>query len=83
MENGTSPGETSLLQSTKMKRVRDMRSAFTSEMEIKRLEVAQLVFGTALVQNFITMTFWNGIVYHVILKSFHLLHGFYFIGNCG
>jgi hypothetical protein len=38
--NGTSPGERSLSQSTKMKGVEDLKNILTSEMEMQSLEVA-------------------------------------------
>ena len=45
-ENGTSPGERSVQQSTKLKGVGDLKSALTSDMEMQSLEYAQLAcFG--------------------------------------
>lgn len=43
-----------LLQSTKMKVAVDLRSLLTSDIEVQSLEFSQLVFGLALVQNFLT-----------------------------
>jgi hypothetical protein len=43
--NGPSPGERSLLQSTKMKGVGDLKSTLTSDMEMQSLEFAQLDSG--------------------------------------
>ena len=54
--SGTSPRERSVLQSTKeVKGVGDLKSALTSDMEMQSLEFAQLVFGLALVQYFLSM----------------------------
>ena len=58
----TSPRERSVLQSSKLKGVG------TSDMEMQGLEFAQLVFCLALVQYFLTMTFWNGNIYSVMLE---------------
>ena len=69
--SGTSPRERNVLQSTKLKGVGDLKSILTSDMEIQSLELAQLVFGLALVQCFLTMSpffmFWNGHIYSVPL----------------
>ena len=48
-------------------------------MEMQSLEFAQLVFGLALVQYFLTMTFWNGNVYPVMLEVCDLLFNFDFL----
>ena len=45
IESGTSPRERSVLQSTKMKGVRDLKSVLTSNMEMQRSEFAELVFS--------------------------------------
>jgi hypothetical protein len=50
-------------------------------MEIQSLEFAQLVSGLALVQYFLTITFWNGNIYPVILNICDLFFYFYFIEN--
>ena len=50
-------------------------------MQSLELEFAQLVFGLALVQYFLTMTFWNGNVYPVMLEVCDLLFDFDFIGD--
>jgi hypothetical protein len=50
-------------------------------MEIQSLEIAPLVFGLTLVQYFLTMTFWNGNVYPVMLEICDLLYNFDFIGH--
>ena len=42
-------------------------------METLSLEFVQLDFGLGLVQYFLIMTFWNGNVYTVIMKSHDLL----------
>lgn len=54
-ENGTSPRERSVLQSTELKGVGDLKSVLTSDMEMQSLEFSQLGFGLALVQYFLTM----------------------------
>ena len=46
-------------------------------MEMQNLEFAQLVFGLAFFQDFLTMSFWNGNVYPLMLEVCDLL--FYFI----
>ena len=48
-------------------------------MESQSLEIAPLVFGLTLVQYFLTMTFWNGNVYPVMLEVCDLLFDFDFI----
>ena len=75
----TKPRERSLLQSTKMKGVGDLKSTLISEVEMQCLEFAQLVCGLASVQYFLTMTFWNGNVYPVILEVCDLYFDFYCI----
>ena len=64
-----------------MKRVGDLKSALTSDMEMQSLEFAQLVFGLAVVQYFLTMMFWNGHIYPVMLEVCDLLFNFDFIGD--
>ena len=44
-----------MLQSTKLKGAGDLKTALTSDIEMQSLEFAQLVFGLALVQYFLTM----------------------------
>ena len=51
-------------QSTRMKGIGDLKSAFTSDMETWSLEVDQLVFGLALVQCLLTITF--GMVMYIL-----------------
>jgi hypothetical protein len=46
------PKERTVLQSTKLKGIGDPKSILISEMEFKRLELAQLFFSLALVQYF-------------------------------
>ena len=46
-ESGTSPGERSMLQSAKLKRVGDLKMVLTSDMEIQSLKFSRLVFGFA------------------------------------
>ena len=79
--SGKSSIERSVLQSTKMEEVGDLKSIFTLDMEMQSLEFAQLVFGLALVQYFPNMMFWNDNVYPVLLKVYDLLFHFDFIGN--
>ena len=50
-------------------------------MEMQSLEFAQLAFGFALIQHFLTMMFWNGNVYPVMLEICDLLYNFDFIGH--
>ena len=45
------------------------------------MEFPQLVFGLAIVQDFLTMSFWNDKVYVVMLEVCDLLFGFDFIGG--
>jgi hypothetical protein len=49
-ESGNSPGERNVLQSMKLKGVGDLKNVLTSDMDVKSLKSAQLVFGLALVQ---------------------------------
>jgi hypothetical protein len=77
--NGNSPGEKSLLQSTAMKGVGDLKSVLTSDMEMQDLEFVQLAFGLAFVQYFPTVTFWNGNVYPVMLEVCDLLFYYFFL----
>ena len=49
---------------------------------MQSLKVAQLGFGLALIQDFLTMTFWNGSIDPVILEICDLLFDFDFIGDC-
>ena len=51
----TSPRERSVLQSTKLKGVGDLKTALTSDMEMQSMEFAQLDFSLDLVQCFLTM----------------------------
>ena len=76
-----SPKERIVLQLTKLKEVGDLKSALTSDMEMLSLEFAHLFFGLGLVQYFLIMTFWNGNVYTVIMKSHDLLFNFDFVGD--
>ena len=64
-----------------MKGVGDLKSTLTSDMEMQSLEFAQLVFGLALVQYFLTMMFWNGNICPVMLEVCDLLFDFDFIGD--
>lgn len=51
----TSPIKRSMWQSRKLKKIGDLKSIFSSDMEMQRLEFAQLGFVLALVQPFFTM----------------------------
>ena len=53
-DSGNSQREQSVLQSTKLK---ELKSASTSDMETQSLEFAQLVFSLPLVQRFLTYIF--------------------------
>lgn len=50
-----SPKERSVLQSTKLTGVGDLKSVLTSDMEMQSLEFVQLIFSLTLVQYFLTM----------------------------
>ena len=52
---GTSPRERSVLWSTKLNRVGDLKSILISDMGMQSLEFALLILGLALVQYFLTM----------------------------
>lgn len=84
---GTSPRERSVLQSTKLKGVGDLKRVLTSDMELQSLELAQLVFCLALVQYFPTTlsSLCFGIVMyilcHYMLKVCDLLFYFNFVGD--
>ena len=54
-DTGTSPRERSVLQSTKLKGVGDLKSILTPDLEMQSVKFAQLVFGLALVQYFLTV----------------------------
>lgn len=56
-----------MLQSTKLKRVGDVKSTLTSDMKLQNLEFAQLAFSLSLVQYFLAMLlFLNfGIIMHI------------------
>ena len=47
----------------------DQKNALTSYLELQSLEIAQLAFGLFQVQDFLTMTFMNGEVYPVYMKT--------------
>ncbi|KAL6033305.1 hypothetical protein STEG23_014953, partial [Scotinomys teguina] len=54
--NGVEPAqERSVLQSTKLKEIGDLKSISTLDMEMQNLQFAQLAFGLALVQYFLTL----------------------------
>ena len=50
-------------------------------MEMQSLKLAQLVYGLALVQYFLTMMFWNDNIYPVMLEVCDQLFYFDFIGD--
>ena len=66
-----------VLQSTKLKGV-VLKRDLTSDMEMISLEFAQLVFGLALVQSFLTLKFWNVNIYPMMLVIYDLLFRFSF-----
>jgi hypothetical protein len=68
-------------QLTRMK-AGDLKSSLMLEMELQSLYFDQLLFGLALVQYFLRMTFWKGSVYPVMLEVCDLLFYFVFIGDC-
>ena len=55
-------------QSTKLKEIRDLKSTFSSYMEMQRLEFARVDFVLALAQSFFTMLpfFPFGMVMHIL-----------------
>ena len=67
--SGTGPREITVLQSTKLKRVGDLKTALTSGMEMQSLEFTQLFFGLAFVQYFPFPPFWDGDRYPVYVGS--------------
>ena len=78
-----SPKERSMLQKTELKGAGDLKSILTLDLEIQSLKFAQLVFGLALFQYYLTflpsldfgMAMYN--LCHYMLKYFD----FDFIGN--
>lgn len=76
-----------MLQSTKLNGTADLESILTSDMEIKNLEISQLVFGLALIHYFLTMLpflCFGMIMYilcHYMLEVCDLLLGFEFTGG--
>jgi hypothetical protein len=48
-------------------------------MEMQSLKFAQLGFGLALFQYFLTMMFWTGNIYPVMFEVCFVLFNFYFI----
>jgi hypothetical protein len=52
---GTSTRERSVLQSSKLKGVRDLKNISTSDMEMQSLEFIQMFFGLGLIQYFLSM----------------------------
>ena len=77
----------SVLQSTKLERVRDLKNILISGMKMQNLLFAQLVFSLALVKYFLTYApfppLWNGNVSTVPLYvgSMWSVCYFYFIGH--
>ena len=51
------------------KGVIDQKNALTSDLDLQSLEIAQLAFHLFKVQDFLTMTFRNGEVYPVYMKT--------------
>ena len=56
--------------------VNKVERRWTSDTQLQSLEFAQLVFGLTLVQCFLTMMFWNGNVYPLMLETFNQIHDF-------
>jgi hypothetical protein len=65
----------------KFVKVNKAERSWTSDMEMQSLEFSPLVFCLALIQYFLTMKFWNGNVYPVMLEVCGLLFDFDFIGD--
>jgi hypothetical protein len=61
-----------------MKGVGHLKRILTSDTEMLILEFAQLVVGLTLVQYFLTVEFWNGNMYLVMLELCDLLFDFDF-----
>ena len=61
-----------------MKGVGHLKTILTSDTEMLILEFAQLVVGLTLVQYFLTVEFWNGNMYLVMLELCDLLFDFDF-----
>ena len=68
--------ERTVLHSIKLEGVEDLKSTLTSDMEMQNLEFALHVFCLAFVQYFLTMTFWNGNIYSMLLELCDLLFPF-------
>lgn len=79
---GSGTRERSVLQSTKLKGVEDLKNILTSDMGMKCLEFIQLVFLLALECYFLTMLPFGTVMYilcHRLLKGCDLL--FHFTGD--
>ena len=61
-----------------MKGVGHLKRILTSDTEMLILDFAQLVVGLTLVQYFLTVEFWNGNMYLVMLELCDLLFDFDF-----
>ena len=59
----------------------DQKNALTSYLDLQSLEIAQMAFGLFQVKDFFTMTFRNGEVYPVYMKTYDVL--FVFENICG
>ena len=73
--------EKEMLQSTKLNGIRDVEHIVTSDMGMQSLEVAQLVFGLALVQHFFIMLpylHFEMVIYILDIGMCDLLFFFYF-----
>ena len=70
--------ELSPKQSTKQKSQKSQEH-FDHRHGTQDLEFAPLAFDLALVQYFLTMTFWNGNVYPIVLEVYDLF--LYFLRN--
>ena len=55
------------------KGVIDQKNTLTSDLDMQNLRIAQLAFGLLYVQDFLIMTFRNGAVYPVYMKTYDVL----------
>ena len=59
----------------------NLKITFISDMEGQSSESLSLVFGFTLIQYFLSMTFWNGNIWPVILEVCEQLLYVHFIGD--
>jgi hypothetical protein len=60
---------------------KNLKITFISDMEGQSSESLSLVFGFTLIQYFLSMTFWNGNIWPVILEVCEQLLYVHFIGD--